>query len=1004
MPQIRLSVFGPPLIECDGVALKLDTRKTLALLVYLAVTGRSHRRESLVALLWPESSPVSGRAGLRNALHALRHALGDGLLESNRETVAIVRSSELWTDVVEFRGLMHECRAHNHGADEVCADCLEPLRTAVDLYQGEFSSGFGLRDSVSFDDWQLAQTESLRNDVEYGFDRLIRCLKVAGNVRQAIDCARRWLELDRVSEEAHRYLIELYAESGQRTAALRLCEECARVLKEELGAKPDGRTKRLCDEIRAGGLSARDCAPQQAAKAAVTNLLLRPTPFIGREHEKRQVRGLLSTTPLLTLIGAGGCGKTRLALEVAASVVGGYAHGAWLVDLAAVSDAGRVTSTVARALDLHEAQGQSIEESVLGYLEHKQLLLMLDNCEHVIQSCAELVTNLLGRCPKLKILATSSEPLAVAGETVWRVPSLSVPKMDVMQAAALTRYDAVNLFVERARSALPGFALTDQNSGAVAQICRRLGGIPLALELAAVRVRVLSIESLLARLDHRFELLTGGNRTALPRHRTLRATVDWSYALLDAKEKALLSRLGVFAGSWNLEAAEAVCADPDAGGPGIEGGEISGLLARLVDKSMVVAEDSYTDRRYSMLETIRQYGVEKLEEAGEGGPLRARHGAWFLELAERAEPELYGSHQGLWLSHLDEDYDNMQAAMALFLEDKNGRDGLRLAGALGWYWFRRARYTEGLHWLNGFLDESKEAQPRGIEARALYYLGWLIMMLHGWTASEDPFSRSLELYRQAGDRRGIALTLAWVGWHGSWFARDNAPGYAHMDESVAIAREAEDPWVIAHCLRTAYSGHAREDRDIAFVRKALEEAIDLSRRTGDSFILCWSVHGLGDVYRYNRHFQEAVSWFQKSLEIARDMHDWFLIFHTLRDLGDSYIGLRRTDKARECFAEALKLATECGANAHASDFLEFLGYIAMLEGHKQRAARIWGASKVYRAKAKEIHANVYLERRAFQSADKLGIDEETFAAEWAIGREMTLEQAVEYALEDIGTF
>ena len=349
-----------------------------------------------------------------------------------------------------------------------------------------------------------------------------------------------------------------------------------------------------------------------------------------------QVKKLLSAAPMVTLIGAGGCGKTRLALEVAASVACDYSHGTWLVDLAPVSDPHLVASTVARALDVHETENQSFKESISNFLGHKRLLLLLDNCEHVIQSCAELASGLLSRCPELKILATSREPLAIAGETVWRVPSLSLPDKDAIEAEALMQCDAVSLFVARAQSALPSFELAHQNAETMAQICRRLDGIPLAIELAAVRVRALAIDEILDRLDHRFELLSGGLRTAPPRQRTLRATVDWSYELLDAKETALLARLSIFAGGWTLQAAEAVCAESDAGTIGIDSRKVPNLLARLVDKSMVVTEEGRVEQRYHMLETLRQYGLEKLKAAVVEQTVRARHIAWFIELARHS--------------------------------------------------------------------------------------------------------------------------------------------------------------------------------------------------------------------------------------------------------------------------------------------------------------------------------------------------------------------------------
>jgi non-specific serine/threonine protein kinase len=350
------------------------------------------------------------------------------------------------------------------------------------------------------------------------------------------------------------------------------------------------------------------------------------------------VERLLSTTRLLTLTSTGGCGKTRLAHEVAARVLPAYEHGVWLVELAALSDPVLVAQTVASVLGVREVPGRTIEETLAGYLREESLLLILDNCEHLIDACARLAESLLRTCPGLGVLATSREALGIAGEATFRVPSLSAPEPGDTAAERVGNFEAVRLFLERARLAASDFRLTDENAPAVAEICRRLDGIPLALELAAARVRSLTAAQIAERLDDRFRLLTGGSRTALPRQQTLRALIDWSHDLLAEDERALLRRLSVFAAGWSLEAAQAVCA-----GEGISSDEVFDLLVHLIDKSLVQAEVQGSEARYRLLETVRQYARDKLAETGEAAAVRDRHLGFFLQLAEEAQPALLGA-------------------------------------------------------------------------------------------------------------------------------------------------------------------------------------------------------------------------------------------------------------------------------------------------------------------------------------------------------------------------
>jgi non-specific serine/threonine protein kinase len=422
------------------------------------------------------------------------------------------------------------------------------------------------------------------------------------------------------------------------------------------------------------------------------NLPAQLTSFVGRSREIAEIRRLLPTTRLLTLTGAGGCGKTRVALQVGAELLDDFADGVWVVDLGPLSEPNLITHTVAATLGLRGGPNRTLAEAIADYFRARQVLLLLDNCEHLIAECAQLVEPLLRVAPGLKVLATSREGLAVAGETVWRVPSMSVPSpSESATPEVLLQHEAVRLLLARANAVAP-FTVTDADAATLAEICRRLDGIPLAIELAAARLSVLSLDQINVRLKDRFRLLTGGSRTAVARQRTLEATIDWSYDLLSESERTLLCRLSVFPGGWTLEAAEEVCA-----GNGLDKESILDLLSNLVDKSLVnVEDDAGGERRYRCLETVRQYGRERLVRSCDAERVRNRHLDFFLALAKRAEPQLTRENQALWLNRLQSDYGNLRSALEWGLEAPGrGNTGLELASALGWFWIRRGYLAEG---------------------------------------------------------------------------------------------------------------------------------------------------------------------------------------------------------------------------------------------------------------------------------------------------------------------
>ena len=501
----------------------------------------------------------------------------------------------------------------------------------------------------------------------------------------------------------------------------------------------------------------------------------------------------MSTDRLLTLIGSGGCGKTRLALETARGLLDDYSDGVWLVDLAPLGDPGLVAEVTASAIGVHEQPGQPMLHVLLAHLAERNLLLVLDNCEHLVDACARLVEKLLRACPGVRILATSREPLGVPGETTWRVPSLELPEES--QSISLERLadcESVRLFLDRARQAQPGFSLTLQNAPALVEVCRRLDGIPLAIELAAGRLRTLGVEQIAERLDGRFGLLTSGSRVALPRHQPLKTAIDWSYDLLTPSERLLFQRLAVFAGSFALEAGESVCC-----GNGLQAQQILDLLAQLSDRSLVMVDGAGSGvARYRLLETLRQYGCDRLTEAGEVEAVRLRHRDWYLALAERAEPEMWGMEQRLWLDRLGVEHGNLRAALEWCLE-RDVESGLRLGVSLWQFWQVRSHLSEGRRWLEAMVARAPE--PTVLLAWALLALGSLVPQhVDDYAEAAARIEASLAIFRQVGDERGIAFALLDLGWLLRFGNRSRAR--AHLEESLTLFRRIGDDLGIGRAL------------------------------------------------------------------------------------------------------------------------------------------------------------------------------------------------------------
>ena len=563
--------------------------------------------------------------------------------------------------------------------------------------------------------------------------------------------------------------------------------------------------------------------------ALPNNLPQQVTSFIGRETQVAQVKALLAKTRLLTLTGAGGSGKTRLSLQVTADLLDGEGDGVWLVELAALADPALVPQAVADVLGVKEQAGKTIQASLVEWLRPKRLLLILDNCEHLVAACASLAADLLRSCLDVHILASSREPLNVPGEQIYRVPSLSLPDPKQAQTVeSLSQYEAVRLFIERAQAVQPSFAVTNANAPAVAQVCFRLDGIPFAIELAAARVRSLSVEEINTRLDQRFRLLTGGSRVALPRQQTLRALIDWSYDLLTAPEKSLLRRLSVFTGGWTLAAAEGVCCGED-----IEEWEVVDLLTGLVDKSLVVYEEGDGGAgRSRLLETVRQYAEDRLGESGAAEAVRDAHQSWCLALAQQAAPHLSGPKQAVWLTRLEWEHDNLRSGLARGESSPTGAErALQLAGALGRFWLVRGHLAEGRGRLTAALVEAGAEVRTSARAYALTESGSLARGQGDLGTARALYEEAVVIWREIGDEHGLAATLNGLGLVAS-DQGDYAAARAYYDKCLNYFRENGDTKGATTILINLGVVASRLG-DYAAARAHYEECLSLLRGLGN---------------------------------------------------------------------------------------------------------------------------------------------------------------------------
>ena len=686
------------------------------------------------------------------------------------------------------------------------------------------------------------------------------------------------------------------------------------------------------------------------------NLPVQLTSFVGREHEMAEIRRHLGSARLLTLTGTGGCGKTRLAIQVASDLVDEYEDGVWLVEMEALSDPFLVPTAVTSVLGLREEPGRPLLGTLTDSLRSKKLLLVLDNCEHLVEACARLAESLLRACPHLQCLATSREPLNIGGEVTWRVPSLSLPPRRSPSIDALISSEAGRLFMQRAQTVVPNFMVMPADAARAAEICHRLDGIPLAIELVATRVRSLTLEQIAARLDNQFALVSRGTRTALPRHQTLRATLDWSHDLLPQQERLTLRRLAVFVGEFALQAAEAVCS-----GEGLEESELLDLLAQLVEKSLVLTDERGAGR-YRLLETVWRYAEEKLRESGETDVLRSRHQAFFLKLAEEAESQLSGFEQAAWMDRLEEEHANFIGAMEWSLQHAP-EAGLRIAGAMWEFWEVRGYLSEGQTWLDRLLEAAGPSAAPAARAKALKGAAVIARDQGDSRRAETLLVEALSVYRRLGDAREVASVLNNLGLV-YWHQGVHASARTHFEQALALWKEVGYQRGIAASLANL-GNLSSEEGDYPAARSLYEQSLNVLRELGDKRVTATLVNNLGLACLYAGEYDLARSQLEQSLSIRRTLGDKLGIAQSLINLGFALSSVANYPAARSALEESLAISQELKYQKGVAESLVNLGAISCCERDYASAHRLLEQSlRIMRALGEKRGIVVCLEESA----------------------------------------
>jgi predicted ATPase/DNA-binding SARP family transcriptional activator len=1014
-------------LEIPSEHFRLRKARNLVKLLALSDNHNLHREE-LMEILWPEGDPGAAANNLHQALFAARRAFilagaDPGLyLTFENETLHLASKAPIWVDVENFDQAAGMARREKTP---------QAYQAALELYSGD------LLPEDRYADWTLSRREQLRQEYLGLLQELGNLYEANSEYQAAIEVCKKIVQNDTLNEEAYVNLMRLYAMNGQRQAAVRQYQLLQEILLHELEIEPDPSSTQVYQQILSG-----EYAPQKSVLPVSKKVLLRHnlptqlTPFIGRLKEMPEIKNRLAQSRLVTLTGAGGVGKTRLAIEVALSLVGNFSDGVWLVEFASITDPELVLHTVAGLFGLREDRTRTLQAVLQDYVRSRQMLLVLDNCEHLVDTCAELTQKLLQASPTLHILATSREALEIPGEQVYSVPTLSTPGLKPTRMDEnIGEYEAVQLFVDRASSTMPGFCVTPENAPMIVQICQHLDGIPLALELAAAHVNLLRVEQIASRLENRFALLSGGSRAAVPRQRTLRASIDWSYNLLVEMEQTLLHRLSVFSDGWTLEAAEAVCADDV-----LPSQNILEILTRLAHKSLVIVQRRQgLAARYWLLETIRQYATEKLTQGKGEAQILDRHLQYYLDLAENVTPKLKSEYFLEGMRELKVELENLRSALSWGLLEKEtarGIKGVRLICALSSFWSRAGMLNEGHLWLVRGLASDVTSNPDNIALRG-HLLCRLAYYELDFAKAYKAADESVSIFRETGDLEGLAEILVHLGVR--LIHSDHAQGSLILNESIQLYRQLGDSWGLAYAL-TQRGRLAHEERDYQLVEACARESHDLFLKAGDRWNAnIWPMGLLAHIAVQNKDFEGARSYIELCLQSAKESGEtsaefeammyhgiitYFLgdftimeadfhyvlgkyqelgggnlgIVWALRCLGIAYKRQGFYHEAAAYFRKSLPLATESDDVYGIYSAIAGTAGTAVSLGQPRLGALLLGAVEaLLTGYTKPLDPMDFEEYQRDLAMLKKEISDDSFEIAWAEGLELTQEQAIKAA-------
>lgn len=950
--RLALSFLGPFQASLDPLPLKgFESDKVRALLAYLVVEAEQPQpRSSLASLLWPEQPQDVALKNLRHVLYKLRQVLGDAesdensYLLVNTQTAQFNPAADFALDMIEFSGLVEACRSHKHRRLDACGSCHLRLERATELYRGEFLAGFSLPDSVEFEEWMLLQREDLHQQATYTLIHLAAYLEAHGDYAKAAGYARRQIQLEPWNEEAHRHLMRLLWFTKQRTAALAQYQACRRILSEELGIEPSTQTDDLYRRIKASSTGGPDVQAEGEGARSRHNLPVQMTPFVGRDQERARIAERLESLDrrLLTLVGPGGSGKSRLALNAAADQLGAFEDGVYYVPVASVEASNLIVSAIAQALTLTFSGKEDEESQLLRYLADKEMLLVIDNFEHLLKGTGILL-KIIERAPRLSLLVTSRERLNSQAGSVMDVGGLPYPPpvpgedLHAISPEEAGQYEAVRLFLERAWAKQEDFSLTEATTPAVVQICRIVGGLPLAIELAAVHVGNFTCAEIAEAIQANIDFLATDQRDVRATHSSIRAVFNYSWALLTEEEKAVFRKVSVFRGGWDNEAAERV------------GGASRTLLGSLASKSLIRRSTSTEGAtiRNDIHEVLRQYADEQLYNmASEKGATLQRHAEYYLALAEEAEPNLRGANQELWLGRLDREHANLQAAIRWAVESGHLEMGLRLGGALLPFWVMHAHYATGRALLSSFDLQRAEHTPAW--ANALFGAGRLALQQGDHDSAYQYLEQSLTLYRELGDE--VAVRKVMIDQARAYLRHGNYPRAEELaSEALRIARAARDVQVMTSAL--THLGHiAANHNDYARAHELYTECLQLYRSMKDKWGISWMLTSLGNLtHSEGGDTESARRLVEESLVIRRELGDKWGIAASLTSLGNFAAEAGEYIESREYITQGLALRREIGDSWAISESLIYFGFLEYSEGNFRQAISRWeqGLAQTY---------------------------------------------------------